>query len=334
VNKYYESHVGSVLSQNIVPRKDLFVQTKFVSLPHHGPFSPPYPKYEGQNCTEALQLSLFRSLENLQTNYVDAFLINAPELDAESLTSLLEQLRQFQKQGLVRYGGVCNIRSLRILTELHDAFPDTLQIVQNPLHSPWDPRYKLPRYCRLNGIQYNTFDTLNGSARVLESDSIKRISHQIRSTPHMVFLQYCIQSGITPLGGSRYPHTLKSILSLANGEWPELSDKDMTLISRLMAGQKAINARRRVSLMQRQSKQVRREKGLEKMKADQQQQLLETIEERDLSEQKLVEIAKARARALGQQLMEQNDTDVANKVESNSEQWIGEEVNPKKLPAR
>src|SRR5271169_1336210 len=115
VNNFFESYVGLALQTTRVPREDLFIQTKFVSLPHHKPFIPPYPPYEGNNADEACQLSLLRSLEHLQTTYIDSFLINAPEITLSPMLSLLNVIQNAKQQGLVRYTGICNVATVDIL---------------------------------------------------------------------------------------------------------------------------------------------------------------------------------------------------------------------------
>src|SRR5436189_1321465 len=57
VNNFFESYVGLALENTKVPREDLFLQSKFVSQPHHKPFAPPYPPYDGNRADEACQLS-------------------------------------------------------------------------------------------------------------------------------------------------------------------------------------------------------------------------------------------------------------------------------------
>src|SRR5947207_6804287 len=187
----------------MVLREDLFVQTKFVSLPHHKPFAPPYPLYHGNHADEACQLSLLRSLVNLQTTYIDAFLINAPEITLTPMLSLLNLLQKAKEQGKIRYSGLCNVATVDILRHLNNTIPGAIQIVQNPLHSPWDPEYKILQYCRENGIQYNTFHTLTRSDRILQDDVMQFIAAEKERSPQLIFLQFCVQSDITPADGAR-----------------------------------------------------------------------------------------------------------------------------------
>ena len=302
MNNFFETHVGDVLAETDIPRADLFIQTKFVSLPHHKPFVPPYPPYEGNKANEACQLSLFRSLENLKTTYVDAFLINAPDLTVTPMLALLKVLKNAKTQRHARYTGLCNVPTVHVLEFLHKRAPGVIQIVQNPLHSPWDPEYKIHEYCRAHGIQYNTFHTLTTSDRIIQDTRMQSIAKQ-REIPAIInFLQYCVQSDITPLIGARSEKNLRSVMPVAIGEIEPLSNSQMRTITRLMAEQTIINRYRGVTLLRRQEKQLKFKKGREKMTEDQKQQLVQSIAEREKKEQELVESAKIRARAMADRL--------------------------------
>lgn len=302
MTNFFESYAGLALQQTAIPRQDLFVQSKFVSLPHHKPLVPPYPKYEGDNADESCHLSFLRSLEHLQTPYLDAFLINAPELTLRPMLSLLNLLLQLKAQGLVRYTGLCNVATVDILMHLHQSVPGAIDIVQNPMHSPWDPEYRIHQYCRKNGIQFNTFYTLTGSDRIVRGTVLKVIAAEMDVKPEIAFLQYCVQSDITPLVGARSRKNLLSSFSVANGDMKPLQRDHLRAISREFAEQSVINRYRAATLLERRQKQLRKEQGKEKMLADQEKQMQETIAVREAREQEIVEKAKDRAKAFAAKL--------------------------------
>ena len=313
MNNFFESYVGDALKETRVPREDLFVQTKFVSQPHHKPFAPPYPPYQGNNADEACQLSLLRSLENLQTTYIDAFLINAPEITLTPMLSLLNVLQKAKEQGTIRYSGLCNVATVDILRHLNNTLPGAIQIVQNPLHSPWDPDYKILQYCRENGIQYSTFHTLTTSDRILQDDLMQFIAAEKGIPQQLVFLQFCVQSDITPLVGARSQRNLLSVLPIAKGESEPLARDHMRALSRLLAEQTVINRYRSATLLARRQKELRRERGREKMRADQGRQMQETTAARENREQAIVEQAKARAKAFAEKLKGEATAEAARK---------------------
>jgi diketogulonate reductase-like aldo/keto reductase len=302
VNTYFESDVGDALAETHIPRADLFIQTKFVSLPHHKPFAPPYPPYEANKANDACQISLFRSLENLKTTYVDAFFINAPDLTVTPMTALLTVLKNAKTQRLARYTGLCNVPTVQVLEYLHSRAPEVIQIVQNPFHSPWDPEYRIHDYCRANGIQYNTFHTLTTSDRIINDHRMQSMAKQRGMSPAINLLQYCVQSDITPLIGARSEQNLRSVMPIATGEIEALSKDQLRTFSRLMAEQTVINRYRSVTLLRRRERQLKKQQGREKMTEDQKAQLLESIAERERKEQEIVESAKVRAKAMADRL--------------------------------
>ena len=300
VKFFFETSVGKTLAKSQIPRKDLFVQTKFASQPHHRPFLPPYPAYEGDDVDSACEISCYRSLENLQTDYIDAFLIHAPEIPVPTIFPVLETLRLLKSKGLVRYTGLCNIPTIDVLQQLHTAYSDVLQIVQNPLHSHTDPDYKIPRYCREVGIQYNTFYTLVTSDRIIQDQITQKIAGENNLTPQQVFLQYCVQSEITPLFSARREANLVSALAIANGEVAPLSVDHMQSIDSLMVEQVLINQHRANLSLKRQERRLRQEQGKEKWRRDQQEFFNDTLADWERLEQRIVDRAKARARQIVQ----------------------------------
>jgi diketogulonate reductase-like aldo/keto reductase len=294
VNLFFEPLVGKALDRTNIPRDDLFVQTKFVSQPLHNPFVPPYPSYEGANAQEACLTSLYRSFENLQTHYVDAFLINAPDLPPPSIHSLFEILRKVKARGLIRYIGICNVPTVEILEELHTGYSDVLQVVQNPLHSPTDPSYDIYQYCRQHAIHYNTFHTLTTSDRFVQHEDTKAIANAKNITPEQAFLQYCVQSDITPLVGARSQNNLKLALAVANSEIEPLSTDEMAFFESLMDEQAEINEDRGQRLLRQELKELRKAEGIKKRTRDLEMAFQESLADWERLEQRVVDSARQR----------------------------------------
>lgn len=218
------------------------------------------------------------------------------------MLSLLNIIQNAKQQRIIRYSGMCNVATVEILKHLDAAVPGSIQIVQNPLHSPWDPEYKILQYCREKGIQYNTFHTLTSSDRIVQEDVVRFIAAERGISPQLVFLQFCVQSDITPLVGARSSNNLLSVLPIAEGTSQNLSQDEMRAISRLFAEQTVINRYRSTKLLARRQKELKREKGREKMRADQGKQMQESIAAREKREQQVVEQAKIRAKEIAEQL--------------------------------
>jgi hypothetical protein len=115
-----------------------------------------------------------------------------------------------------------------------------------------------------------------------------------------------VQSQITPLVGARSQKNLLSSLAIANGEVDPLPNEDMKALSRLMAEQSVINRYRGATLLERQMKQLKKDKGRKKMRSDQARFLQDALAERERGEQEVVQKAKERAKKLADQLREEN----------------------------
>jgi hypothetical protein len=134
---------------------------------------------------------------------------------------------------------------------------------------------------------------------------VASIAKESETTPQQVFLQYCVQSQITPLVGARSQKNLLSALTIANGESKPLTNEWMKAISRLMAEQSIINRYRGATLLKRKMQKMKKDQGTEKMKADQARYMQDTLAERERAEQEVVQRAKARAKALAEKLREE-----------------------------
>ena len=74
---YHEAGVGEGWVASGIDRKDIWLQTKFSGLNAHDPSSIPYDK--NAPLEDRVRQSLEKSLENLQTDYLDSWLMHGQE---------------------------------------------------------------------------------------------------------------------------------------------------------------------------------------------------------------------------------------------------------------
>jgi diketogulonate reductase-like aldo/keto reductase len=231
---YREDLVGDALSRTSnVAREDLFVQTKFTLPGGQDPTNIPYDinaKLEDQ-----VRQSFSKSLQNLQTDYIDAVLLHSPARTLEVAASILNVLLQFKERGQIRYLGISNIYSLPMLKEICTIVPkSTVQIIQNRFYQETGYDMALRDYCRENDIVYQSFWTLTGNPHILKSERLKAIAKRLDASVEGVFYRFCIQKGIIVLDGTTSEDHMKEDLAVVSDDRFELTPSEMSQIQALL----------------------------------------------------------------------------------------------------
>jgi diketogulonate reductase-like aldo/keto reductase len=125
---YYrnEAGIGQAIKYSGLPREEFFITTKI----------PEKEEYVGSK--ELVEQSIMKSLENLQTDYIDLYLIHQPIEDKKTLKITWQVLESFVEAGKIRSIGVSNF-SIRLLEEMKTYAkiqPAVNQIESNP--SKWN----------------------------------------------------------------------------------------------------------------------------------------------------------------------------------------------------
>ncbi|QGY33006.1 aldo/keto reductase [Pantoea cypripedii] len=121
-----ETQVGNAIRQSGMPRADLFITTKL---------------WLGDASYEGAKAQFERSLNRLQLDYVDLYLIHQPYGDVHGAWRAMEELQQ---AGKIRAIGVSNFQPDRLadLMAFNNVVPAVNQIEVNPFHQqlhavPW-----------------------------------------------------------------------------------------------------------------------------------------------------------------------------------------------------
>ncbi|MCA9766473.1 MAG: aldo/keto reductase [Carnobacterium sp.] len=125
---YYrnEAGVGQTIKDSGVARKEFYLTTKI----------PELDEYVGSK--EVVEQALLKSLENLQTDYIDLYLIHQPIEDKKTLKRAWQVLESFVDAGKIKSIGVSNF-SIKLLEEMKAYTriqPAVNQIESNP--SNWN----------------------------------------------------------------------------------------------------------------------------------------------------------------------------------------------------
>jgi diketogulonate reductase-like aldo/keto reductase len=216
---YYEQGVGfgiqSFLAKKTCQRTDLFIQTKFTYVSGQDERLP-YDKHV--SLTEQVEQSLRSSLEHLQTDYLDSYILHGPyytvgigDEDIE-VWRVMEELVEI---GLVRYIGVSNIsaQQLKILMDKASIQP---KFVQNRCFAllQWDKEVR--DICSKSDFVYQGFSLLTANHPYLQSPPIRSLAQKYNTTIPQLIFRFSQQTGILPLTGTTDAKHMAEDLSIYN----------------------------------------------------------------------------------------------------------------------
>ncbi|KAN0000272.1 hypothetical protein ACTFIZ_000719 [Dictyostelium cf. discoideum] len=196
-----EKMIGDTIKQLIkegkVKREELFITTK-VGTWQHG--------YE--NALKAFQ----ESLEKLQLDYLDCYLIHFPGTfseipKGESMSSLRSQtwkaLEKLYDDGKVRSIGVSNYSE----SHLHELLSNCrIKPVMNQVEfHPYLFQEELLNYCKSNDIILEAYGSLSGGNEILTEPVVLEISKQLSKSPAQILLKWAIQNGLVVIPKSIKP---------------------------------------------------------------------------------------------------------------------------------
>ena len=207
-----EVGIGNGIKQSNIKREDIFLVTKL------------WNDYHGYEKTiEAFN----KSLERLQVEYIDLYLIHWPnKLNAETWRAF----EDLYKEGKVKAIGVCNFK-IGHLEELKKTAEIMPMVNQVELHPQSSKEYLLD-YCNDNNIQLVAWSPIM-RGRIFSNELIIGLSEKYKKTIAQIVLRWHIQRGIIPIPKSSNEGRIKENLDIFDFE---LSADDMNAINSLNEG--------------------------------------------------------------------------------------------------
>jgi diketogulonate reductase-like aldo/keto reductase len=214
---YFEAGVGQALAalyrDRLVSRGELFLQTKFTYRPgqdHRLPYDP------AASFSTQVEQSMASSLEHLQTEYVDSYVLHGPwsaygwtYADVEAWNAM----RRERSAGRTRYLGVSNI-SLRHMEQMTAAGLELPAFVQNRCYARlgWDRDVR--QFCRDRKIIYQGFSLLTANVEVLRHPFITGLAARAKTAPAQIVFAFARSVGMLPLTGTTGPeHMVQDLAS-------------------------------------------------------------------------------------------------------------------------
>ncbi len=200
------------LKESGINREDIFLVTKLWN-DNHG-----YDK-----TIEAFN----KSLERLQVNYIDLYLVHWPN---KLNTETWKAFEYLYRTGKVKAIGVCNFRigHLEELKKTAEIMPMVNQIEIHPQSSKND----MLSYCEENNIQLVAWSPIM-RGKLFSNKLMIDLSEKYKKTIAQIILRWHVQRGIIPIPKSSNEERIKENLSIFDFE---LSNNDMRTIDLLNEG--------------------------------------------------------------------------------------------------
>lgn len=216
-----EKEVGTALQNCGISRKDLFITSKVAKMGYK----------------EALD-SMDQTLSDLQTDYVDLFLIHWPHPElGDTYLEMWRAMERIYKEGKARAIGVANFYAEYLQCIMNEC---TIKPAVNQFEC--HPYYQMPElqaFCKENGIQYEAYSPLAGGA-VFGDARFAPIAEKYGKDVAQIILRWELQRDIVVI-----PKSVKQKRVLSNMDVFdfELEEADMKLIDAMDINTKVTCAR-------------------------------------------------------------------------------------------
>ncbi len=214
-----EEEVGRAIKDSGVPREDIFVTTKL---------------WNSDQGYLSAKKALKKSLERLQLEYIDLYLIHWPKT-YEKAADTYQAMEEMYKEGFIRSIGVSNFNfhHLEHLFETAEIMPVVNQV---ECHIQYQ-NTKLHEFCMKHGIYLEAYAPLMSHhiKELLEDDTLKEIAKKHDATSTQIALRYLLDRDIIILPKSVTPSRIDENLKVLE---LELDDEDREALRKLNKGRR------------------------------------------------------------------------------------------------
>jgi len=206
-----EEAVGKAIKRSGVPRDELFITTKL--------WVSDYGEEKAKKAFEA-------SLERLQLDYLDLYLLHQPFSDVHGSWRALEKLHN---EGKIKAIGVSNFYPDRVMDLImaNEVVPAVNQIEVNPLYQRYDDQ----KFLEENKVQPEAWAPFaEGRNNLFQNEILVAIGKKYGKSVGQVVLRWLIQRNIGALAKSTHKERIAENFDVFDFE---LSDDDMKQIATL-----------------------------------------------------------------------------------------------------
>lgn len=205
-----ERGVGKAIKENVLSRSEIFLSTKIWSNSHG---------YD--SALRAMDVSL----EKLQTDYIDLYLIHWPNPTLDKYLPTWKALARLHKEGLAKSIGVCNFQ-IPHLQRLLDETGIVPSVNQIELH-PYFQQKELREFHQRHGIVTESWSPL-AKGEVFSDPLIVSLSEKYHKTPAQIVLRWHFDNGLVAIPKSSNTKRMLENLDIFDFS---LSAEDLTLMT-------------------------------------------------------------------------------------------------------
>jgi len=207
-----EAAVGEGVRAAGVPRSEVFVATKLWNTHHE---------------YDAALRAFDKSLQRLQMDYVDLYLIHWPVPGQDRYIDAWRALARLQEEGRARSIGVCNfmVEHLRRLIGETGVIPVVNQVELHPQFQ----QTELRAFHASKGIATQSWSPL-GHGRLLKHPELARIAARHGKTPAQAIIRWHLDSGLMVIPKSVRPERIAENFEVFDFQ---LDEEDLAAIARL-----------------------------------------------------------------------------------------------------
>lgn len=232
-----EREIARALKDNGINRQDVFITTK---INRDAFYVKPYKVGKRRIFNvpnfRSVKSVIQESFDNLQTDYIDLFLLHWP-YPMKLSQRMYAELTKFYKEGRIRAIGVCS--SLPTHFEAYAEVSDVIPAVNQFEISPLNTQKEMIRWNQERGIAVEAMSTFSHfrsnepRKEVIENDIIVSLAKKYGKSPVQIVLRWQIQQNIIVIPKTWDIDHLKENISIYDFE---LSKEEMLLIDSLDKG--------------------------------------------------------------------------------------------------
>lgn len=206
-----EIAVGNAIKKSGVPREEMFVTSKL------------WVQHTGYDNTK---ISFEKSLEKLQLDYLDLYLIHQPYGDVHGSWRAMEEL---YNEGKIRAIGVSNFQSDRVMDMI--TFNKIVPMVNQIETHPFQQQLETQEFLTENGVQIESWGPFaEGRNNLFQNEILKEIGNKYNKTVAQVVLRWLTQRGIVAIPKSVHKERIKENFNIFDFD---LAPEDMEAIATL-----------------------------------------------------------------------------------------------------